>query len=167
MHKVRYESAPRVEGLARGASVLQEIATARRWATAAVPTRTPSPRPPEPGSPPSAGWNEAFAGLDVLTMRMYTGCVRFAWDERKNEVNIRKHGLDFADVSEIFDAPMLVRLDNRKDYGEDRWIGVGSTHGRIVVVVFTLRDNGETIRIISLRKARKNEREGYERAIAH
>ena len=98
---------------------------------------------------------------------MYTVVVRFEWDERKNEQNIRKHGLDFADAPEIFDAPMLVRLDDRLDYGEDRWIGVGVSHGRVAVVVFTERADGEVIRIISLRKAMKHERESYERTIAH
>jgi uncharacterized protein len=98
---------------------------------------------------------------------MYASSVRFKWDERKNEQNIRKHGLDFADAPEIFDSPMLVRLDDRMDYGEDRWTGVGVTHGRIVVVVFTERDDGEVIRIISLRRAIKHERESYEKSIAH
>jgi uncharacterized DUF497 family protein len=93
--------------------------------------------------------------------------VRFEWDERKNEENIHKHGLDFADAPAIFDAPMLVRLDDRLDYGEDRWTGLGIIHGRIVVVVFTERADGETVRIISLRKAMKHEREDYGKAIAH
>ncbi len=93
--------------------------------------------------------------------------MRFEWDEWKNEQNIRKHGLDFADAPEIFNAPMLVRLDDRMDYGEDRWLGVGVSHGRGVVVVFTERDDGEVIRIISLRRAMKHEREGYEKTLAH
>lgn len=98
---------------------------------------------------------------------MYNESVRFEWDERKNEENIRKHGWDFADAPEIFDTPMLVRLDNRVDYGEDRWTGIGTTHGRIVVVVFTERADGEVIRIISLRQAMKHERRDYEKAVAH
>ena len=60
---------------------------------------------------------------------------------------------------------MLIRLDMRQDYGEDRWIGIGITHGRVVVVVYTEQDNGETIRIISLRKALKHERKRFEEAI--
>jgi hypothetical protein len=93
--------------------------------------------------------------------------VRFEWDGRKNEENIRKHGLDFEDAPEIFDSPMLVRLDIREDYGEERWVGIGVTRGRTVVVVFTERDDGETIRIISLRKAKRYEREGYEGNFPH
>jgi uncharacterized DUF497 family protein len=51
--------------------------------------------------------------------------MRFEWDGRKNQANIQKHGFDFADAWEIFESPMLVALDERADYGEDRWIGIG------------------------------------------
>jgi uncharacterized protein len=83
--------------------------------------------------------------------------VYFEWDEQKNRENIRKHGLDFADAWEIFDAPMLTALDEREDYGEDRIIGIGLLQERVVAVVFTERGT-DTIRIISLRKALKHER---------
>jgi len=46
--------------------------------------------------------------------------MKFEWDKRKNQANIEKHGLDFADAPKVFEAPMLVKLDERKDYGEDR-----------------------------------------------
>jgi hypothetical protein len=46
--------------------------------------------------------------------------VKFEWDARKNEANIRKHGFDFHDTWEVFQGPLLARLDERKDYGEDR-----------------------------------------------
>jgi uncharacterized protein len=62
---------------------------------------------------------------------------------------------------------MLVWLDDRAEYGEDRWVGVGMTRSRIVVVVYTERDDGETIRIISLRKALRHERERYKKALSH
>ena len=60
----------------------------------------------------------------------------FVWDEQKNESNIGKHGLDFADARHVFDAPMLVALDERGDYGEDRWIGIGLLDGRVVAIAF-------------------------------
>lgn len=87
--------------------------------------------------------------------------MNFEWDERKNEVNIDKHGIDFADAHRIFNLPMAVELDERDDYGEDRWIGTGMLDGRVVVVVYTEPDE-ETIRIISLRKALSDERKNYE-----
>jgi uncharacterized protein len=87
--------------------------------------------------------------------------MKFEWDQQKNEVNIVKHGLDFADAYRIFRLPLRISLDNRQDYGEDRLIGLGMLDGRIVVVVFTELDE-ETIRIISLRKALPYERKRYE-----
>ena len=90
--------------------------------------------------------------------------MQFEWDEEKNRVNIRKHGLDIADAWEIFTMPVLAALDDREGYGEDRWIGVGMLKSRVVVVVYTERSKG-AIRIISLRKAQSYERKRYEQAL--
>jgi uncharacterized protein len=90
--------------------------------------------------------------------------VRFEWDDEKNRDNIRKHGLAFADAWEIFGAPMLVALDDRKEYSEDRWIGIGLLRSRVVVVVYT-EPEPNTIRIISLRKALNYERQRYEQTL--
>ena len=91
--------------------------------------------------------------------------MRFEWDENKNAENIRKHGLDFADAWQVFQNPMLMKLDDREDYGEDRWIGIGIiSSGIVAVFIFTEKDQ-ETTRIISMRKATKNERARYEKAI--
>lgn len=57
--------------------------------------------------------------------------------------------------------PLRISLDERQDYGEDRWIGLGLLDGRVVVVVYT-RPDEETIRIISLRKALPYKRKRYE-----
>ncbi len=90
--------------------------------------------------------------------------MKFEWDEDKNQENIRKHGFDFADAWEIFEAPMRTALDTRANYGEDRWSGIGLLGNRIVVVVFTERGGG-IIRMISLRKASKYERKKFEEAL--
>lgn len=87
--------------------------------------------------------------------------MRFEWDEDKNDANIRHHGIDFADVLTMFLAPMLTNLDDRIDYGEDRWVSIGMIARGIAVIVWTER-NGDVIRIISARKANKNERRRYE-----
>jgi uncharacterized protein len=92
--------------------------------------------------------------------------VDFEWDEQKNDENIRKHGIDFADVPEIFNAPMLIDLDDRSEYGEERWIGIGLLRHIAAVVIFTERVN-DTIRIISARKATKYERQRYEQAFSN
>ena len=90
--------------------------------------------------------------------------MNFEWDEQKNRVNIQKHGVDFADAAELFGSPMLIALDDREDYGETRWIGLGMVKTRVLVVAYTERDE-DTIRIISLRKALRHERERYEQAL--
>jgi uncharacterized protein len=87
--------------------------------------------------------------------------MKFEWDQGKNEVNADKHGFDFSDAHRIFDLPMAVELDQRDDYGEDRWIGTGFLDGRVVVVIYTEPDS-QTVRIISLRKALSSERRNYE-----
>ena len=92
--------------------------------------------------------------------------MRFEWDEEKNAVNIRNHKIDFADVPPIFNRPMLVELDEREDYGEDRWIGIGILRNIVAVVVFT-EPSQDTIRIISARKANKHERKRYEQALTN
>ena len=90
--------------------------------------------------------------------------VDFEWNETKNKENIRKHGLDFADAWEIFEGFILTALDLRDGYDEDRWKGIGLLGNRMVVVVFTERNEG-MVRIISLRKALKHERERFENAL--
>ncbi len=90
----------------------------------------------------------------------------FEWDESKNKKNISERDLDFADAYQIFDAPMVVRIDNRKDYGEERFVGIGFLKNLVVVIVFT-EPNEQTIRIISLRKALKYEREQFEKYITN
>jgi hypothetical protein len=90
--------------------------------------------------------------------------VKFEWDKRKNEANIRKHGFDFHDAWQVFQGPLLARLDEREDYGEDRWQGIGLLRDQVVVVIFTQRQPDVT-RVISLRKAKKHEREGFEKAL--
>lgn len=94
---------------------------------------------------------------------MYTCLVRFEWEEAKRATNIAKHGIDFLDVPEIFDGPMLVGPDFRKDYGESRKIGFGFMRRRLRAVVFTER--GKVIRILSARKANSREEARYQEAI--
>ena len=89
----------------------------------------------------------------------------FEWDEWKRLENLDKHGLDFVEAEEMFAGPMLVALDTRKDYGEDRWIGLGMSQGRVLIVLFTERNDGTTIRVFSLRKALKHEQKAYEKIL--
>lgn len=92
--------------------------------------------------------------------------MRFEWNEAKRRANIAKHGVDFVDAPEMFTglAPMQISLDIREDYPEDRFIGIGSIKGRVMVVVFSEPAPG-SIRIISLRKALKHEQKKFESAL--
>ena len=86
--------------------------------------------------------------------------MRFEWDEEKNRMNVQKHGINFNDVIGLFDHPMIVHLDVRHDYEENRWIGIGMMKHHFAVVVYTER-MGDVIRIISARKANKREVRHY------
>ena len=90
--------------------------------------------------------------------------MQFDWDERKRRKNIRRHGFDFRDAWQLFNFPMLVALDDREDYGEDRWIGIGMLKTQVVIVVYTEPDEN-TIRIISMMKALTHERIRYEQLL--
>lgn len=87
--------------------------------------------------------------------------IDFQWNEQKNEFNIRKHGFDFEDAHKVFDLPVLVEMDERVDYGEERWVGIGLLDERVIVVVYT-ETSETTVRIISLRKALSHEKKRYE-----
>lgn len=91
--------------------------------------------------------------------------MEFIWDEKKNRLNIKKHGFDFTDAWQVFDKDLLASLDDSQDYGEERWIGIGMlNNGTVVLIVFIEEDN-DAIRIISLRKANRNEKSKYEEKI--
>lgn len=87
--------------------------------------------------------------------------MKFRWDEHKNQSNIRKHKIDFSDATEVFDNPMLIWADTRYDYGEERWCGIGMIQGRIIKIIYTESEDSEVVRIISVRKADKHEKEKY------
>lgn len=65
--------------------------------------------------------------------------MEFIWDEQKNGTNMVKHGFDFADAEFVFQSKLLVRPDSRKEYGEDRYQGIGKIKDVTVVVIFTER----------------------------
>ena len=88
--------------------------------------------------------------------------IEFEWDSDKNKANIDKYGLSFENVIRAFSEPMLKRLDDRRDYGEERWIALGKVDGLVIVVVYT--DRAGRVRIISARRANANERKAYAQA---
>ncbi|MEH1882777.1 BrnT family toxin [Nostoc sp.] len=92
--------------------------------------------------------------------------MQFEWDEAKNIENIRKHKIDFTDVPKMFDSMMLIELDNRFDYGEERWIGIGFLGNGVAVIIWTERQS-DVIRIISARRANRYERQRFEQYITY
>lgn len=84
----------------------------------------------------------------------------FEWDEQKDALNLAKHGISFDEAATIFEGPIISRLDSRRDYGEKRYISIGSIQGIVVVVVVHTRRRHAT-RIISARLANKGERRLY------
>ncbi|HVB88134.1 MAG TPA: BrnT family toxin [Candidatus Dormibacteraeota bacterium] len=88
--------------------------------------------------------------------------MNFEWDPRKAAQNLRKHGVSFQEAATIFGDPLSVTYqDPDHSTAEQRFITVGmSSVGRILLLAHA--DRGESIRIISARKATRRERKHYE-----
>jgi uncharacterized DUF497 family protein len=94
-------------------------------------------------------WDESIVNTD------------FEWDENKERINREKHNITFEQGLEVFDYDRVTARDNRKDYGETRYIAIGRNSVDIfLTVVFTFR-NGK-IRIISARPASRKEKNIYD-----
>lgn len=85
--------------------------------------------------------------------------IKFIWDENKNKLNIKKHGISFEEAKTIFfNFPLEVFYDPEHSEDEDRYIAFGhSNQDRFLLVVHMENKNGTQIRIISARKATKKE----------
>ena len=86
--------------------------------------------------------------------------MRYEWNEHKRDANFEKHGVDFNEVENFEWDSAIETIDDRKDYGEQRWVAVGRIISRIYVLIYTIRN--KNIRVISLRKANTRERSYYE-----
>jgi uncharacterized DUF497 family protein len=87
--------------------------------------------------------------------------MRFEWDEAKRQVNVKKHGIDFVAIERenVFGGVTVSRVDDRFDYEEPRFLTLGLLKGSVVAISHTETD--EIVRLISVRKASKNEEEIY------
>ncbi|MBF0268284.1 MAG: BrnT family toxin [Alphaproteobacteria bacterium] len=81
----------------------------------------------------------------------------FEWDENKREANLAKHGIDFVLAAHVFENEFLNLPSAHAS--EKRWLAVGNVGGKMLTVVYTIRD--EALRIISARRARDNEIRAY------
>ena len=91
--------------------------------------------------------------------------MKFKWDKKKENINIKKHGITFEQASYVFADPFaLNRYDDEHSDDEERWVLLGkSLNQTILLVIHTFRDEKgqEFVRIISARKATKKEEKSY------
>lgn len=87
----------------------------------------------------------------------------FSWDPHKARTNLRKHGISFGEAETVFLDEHAVLIDDPDPgSGEDRFLLLGlSAVARLLIVCHCVRDRGETLRIISARRADKQEQSQY------
>ena len=89
--------------------------------------------------------------------------MEFEWHDAKAEANLNTHGVSFEWAKTIFKDPFAIeRLDDRKDYGEPRFVIVGMAEGEVLLYV-AYTERGEQIRLISARRATQYEKDDYYR----
>ena len=87
--------------------------------------------------------------------------LEFEWHEAKAAANLRDHGVSFELAKTVFRDPFAIeRLDDREDYGEERFVIVGMVEGSVVLYV-AYTERATRIRIISARRATQNEQDDY------
>lgn len=89
--------------------------------------------------------------------------LEFEWHNAKAEANFCTHGVSFELAKTVFKDPFAIeRLDDREDYGEERFVIIGMAEGNILLfVAYTERKNNESIRLISARRATQYEQDDY------
>ena len=91
--------------------------------------------------------------------------IKFEWDAAKAASNARKHGISFEEAKSVFYDEFAIQFydSENSELEEDRFLMLGlSSESRILLVCHCERDSGNTIRIISARKATRKERRFYE-----
>ena len=79
----------------------------------------------------------------------------FTWHEPKRLANLKKHGVDFAVAGRVFAGPTFTFEDNREAYGERRWVTLGLSGMKVMVIVHT--ETASEIHVISMREADNDE----------
>lgn len=84
----------------------------------------------------------------------------YQWNRDKAATNLCKHGIDFADAVSVFSDDLAITIPDER-FDEERFVTIGiDAFGRVLIIVYMLRD--EEIRLISARKATRQERQQYE-----
>lgn len=102
----------------------------------------------------------SFALHFVLVISILIDEPKFDWNPAKAAENLADHGVSFEMAKDVFKDPFALEwLDDREDYGEDRYVSLGIVEGRLLYVAYTMR--GVVMRIISARGAEPHERRRY------
>ncbi len=89
--------------------------------------------------------------------------LRFTWDPQKADRNLQKHGVSFPEASSVFGDRLALDIDDPvHSEGEPRFVILGNSEGRRLLVVVYTEPEADTIRIISARRAAPRERRNYE-----
>ena len=83
----------------------------------------------------------------------------FEWDNAKEQLNRKKHGIDFQTAARVFLDPYVIEFDDRDANGEPRFNAIGQVESRMLFVTYTMR--GDVVRIISARGAEPHEKRKY------
>ncbi len=95
---------------------------------------------------------------------MYVSLMKILWDPEKADLNYRKHKVRFSDAESVLFDPMALTDEDHSADEEQRFVTIGTDAlDRVLVVVYTCR--GRDIRLISARRATRNERKSYEEGI--
>jgi len=98
-------------------------------------------------------------GVALCPTIVYTN-MEFEWDRHKSEGNFKKHKVRFDDAAPLFiQAGQFTYISNHSGTDGVRYVTVGVLKGKLFAAVYTLR--GDTIRIISVRRARRGEEKKY------
>ena len=104
--------------------------------------------------------------IEHAEIKLELGGMFFTWDDEKERINIRKHGIDFKAAVNVFLDEYAIFEYNSVDErtGEERWDAIGFFEAGIMFVVYVERitiDGNDVIRIISARQAEKREKKRY------
>lgn len=90
----------------------------------------------------------------------YNEHMHYTHDPKKRAANLKKHGYDFEDAPQVIESGRTVTFEDRRfDYDEQRFITLGVLREEVVII--TTAETDEEIRVISMRKAERNEQEIY------
>ncbi len=92
--------------------------------------------------------------------------IKFEWDNNKNQIDKKKHGIDFEEAKTVFYDDAIIFDDPEHSMEEEQFLVLGITkHENLCIVSHCYRDRDNIIRIISARKATKNERKIYNKYV--